>query len=388
MKYFSLVMANLRRRKTRTLLTLLSVLVAFLLYGLLCTITYTLTAGVSLAHADRLMSHHKVSFILSLPVSYQQRIANIPGVAAVAHETWFGGIYQDPKNFFGSFPVVPDDFFPLYPEFKVPPEQMKKLRETRNGALVGRATMDRFKDKGWQIGAHIPITSPIWGQPGKQPAWDFEIVGVYDATSKGADTSSLFFRYDYFDEGRQRGKGQVGWYIIQISDPNKAAEVAKAIDNEFANSPFETKTEPEAAVAQSFAQQVGDIGRILISILGAVFFTILLVAGNTMAQAVRERTTELGVLKAMGFTNTLVLTLVLAESCLLTALGGLTGLLIAWLITLGGSPVPQYLPMFYLPERDIAVGVGLVFALGFAAGIFPALQAMRLPVAVALRRNA
>ncbi len=385
MKFLFLIGAGLRRRKTRTFLTLLSILVAFLLYGLLCTVKYALTGGVTLAHADRLMTHHKVSFILSLPVSYEQRIASIPGVSAVAHETWFGGIYQDPKNFFGTFPVVPDDFFPLYPEFKLPPDQMKTWLATRNGAVVGRATADRF---GWKIGQVIPITSPIWGQPGKQPEWDFQIVGIYDGVTKGAATSSMFFRYDYFDEGRQRGKGQIGWYIVHISDPSQAAAVAKAIDDEFANSPYETKTEPEGAVAQNFAQQVGDIGRILISILGAVFFTILLVSGNTMAQSVRERTTEIGVLKAMGFTNGRVLFLILAESCLLTGLGGFIGLGIAWLITAGGSPAPDLLPIFFLPVRDVAIGAGLVVVLGLAAGILPAVQAMRLPVAVALRKLA
>lgn len=383
MKFWFLIGGNLKRRKLRTALTILSVLVAFLLYGFLCTITYALTGGVSLAHADRLVSHHKVSFILELPVSYETRIQSIPGVAAVTHQTWFGGIYQDPKNFFGSFPV-PDDFFAMYPEYTLAPDQMKQWLTTRNGAVVGRATAERF---GWKIGDHVPLTSPIWGQPAKQPAWDFEIVGIYDGKSKGADTTSFFFRYDFFDEGRQRGKGNIGWYTIRVSDPNQAAAVARAVDNEFANSPFETKTEPEAALAAGFAQQVGDIGRILVSILGAVFFTILLVAGNTMAQAVRERTTELGVLKAMGFGNGLVLGLVLAESCLMAAIGGLTGLGIAWLITLHGSPVPSLLPIFYFPERNLAAGVALVFALGFGAGILPAVQAMRLRVAEALGRH-
>ena len=208
-----------------------------------------------------------------------------------------------------------------------------------------------------------------------------------EAAKKNADTSGFYFRYDYFDEGRAYGTGLVGWYGVRVKDPAKAAEVAKAIDDEFANSSYETKAEPEGAFAQGFAQQVGDIGRILVGILSAVFFTILLVAGNTMAQSVRERTEELGVLKAMGFTNELVLGLVLAESCLLTAVGGLAGLGASWLFTARGSPVPSMLPIFYIPTAYILFGLGLVFALGLVAGIVPAVQAMRLEIAVALRRN-
>jgi putative ABC transport system permease protein len=249
---------------------------------------------------------------------------------------------------------------------------------------VGRALVDRFK---WKIGDRIPLTSPIWPRKG-DGAWEFDIVGIYDGAKKGTDTSGFYFRYDYFDEGRARGEGMVGWYGVRVKDPDRAAEVAKAIDQEFANSPYETKAEPEGAFAQGFIQQIGDIGTILMAILSAVFFTILLVAGNTMAQSVRERTEELGVLKAMGFTNELVLFLVLAESCVIAAVGGLAGIMAAWIFTLGGSPVPQMLPVFYLPVQYIAIGVTLVFVLGFVAGILPALQAMRLQIAVALRRHA
>jgi putative ABC transport system permease protein len=385
MKYFPLIWCNLKRHKMRTLLTMLSIMVAFLLYGFLCTIKYSLTGGINMAHADRLITTHKVSMILPLPETYLAQIQAVPGVSAAVYETWFGGIYQDPKNFLATWPVEPDAFLNMFPEFQLAPDQKKKWEDTRNGAIVGRATAERF---GWKIGDTIPLTSPIWGQPAKQQEWDFEICGIFDGATKGTDTTQFFFHYDYFEEGRQDRKGQVSWYIIRVDNPDHAGQVAKAVDAIFANSPYETKTAPEAAMMQSFAQQVGDIGTILISILGAVFFTILLVAGNTTMQSVRERTTEIGVLKAMGFGNGLVLGLVLAESCLLTGLAGLSGLGLAWLITSRGSPVPSMLPIFYLPGRDLLIGVGLVFALGLAAGLVPALQAMRLQVAVALRRNA
>ena len=385
MRFFSLVWSNLKRKKLRTSLTLLSILVAFVLYGLLCTIKQAFTAGINMADADRLIVRHKVSLIMDLPVTYGPRMEQIPGVVATTHWTWFNGIYQnEPKNFFGSFPVNPESFLPMHTEFILPEDQKQAWLKTRTGAIVGRTLTERF---GWKIGDRIPLTSPIWPRKGDE-AWEFDIVGIYDGAKKGTDTSGFFFRYDYFDEGRAHGEGLVGWYMVRVSDVNRTAEVARAIDNEFANSPYETKTEPEGAFAQGFVQQVGSIGTILIAILSAVFFTILLVAGNTMAQAVRERTEELGVLKALGFTNELVLVLVIVESCLIAGVGGLAGLGLAWLFTLGGSPVPSILPVFYLPPYDLLIGVALVFLLGIVAGILPALQAMRLQIAVALRRHA
>lgn len=386
MKFLSLVWGNLRRKKLRTSLTLLSIFVAFVLFGLLCAIKEAFTAGVTMAGADRLVVRHKVSLIMTLPETYGPRMEQMPGVASAVHMTWFAGIYQnEPKNFFGSFPVSdPEKFLAMYPEFVLPEDQKQAWLKTRTGAVVGRALLERFQ---WKIGDRVPLTSPIWPREG-EGAWEFEIVGIFDGAKKGTDTSGFYFRYDYFNEARVFGEGLVGWYTVRVNDPNQAAEVAKAIDDQFANSPNETKAEPEGAFMQGFAQQIGDMATILIAILSAVFFTIILVAGNTMAQSVRERTEELGVLKAMGFTNELVLGLVLAESLLIAAVGGLAGLGLAWLIAAGGSPAPSVLPVFFLPTRYLLIGVGLVCALGLVAGIVPALQAMRLQVAVALRRHA
>ena len=385
MKFLGLVWSNLKRKKLRTSLTVLSILVAFLLFGFLCAIKEAFNAGVSLAGQDRLIVRHKVSIIQSLPQSYEQRIASVPGVDAVSGQSWFGGIYQDPKNFLATIPVDPEKHLNMYPEIILSPEQKQAWLKTRNGAIVGRSSANRFK---WKIGDHVPLTSPIWGQPAGQSQWDFEIVGIYDGAKKGTDTTTLLFRYDYFDEGRPREKGQIGWFSVRIKNPDQAAEIAKKIDGEFANSPYETKAETEAAMAAGFAQQMGDIGAIMTAVLSAVFFTILLVVGNTMGQAVRERTEEIGVLKAMGFTNGLVLGLVLLESCLLAMVGGFLGLGLAWALTLHGSPVPELLPIFYVPLRDIAIGAGIVIVLGAIAGVFPAVQAMRLRIAEALRRNA
>lgn len=383
MKFLHLIWSNLKRKKLRTILTLLSIVVAFILFGFLSAIKQALTGGIDVAGANRLVVRNKVSIIQLLPESYEQRMKRIPGVAAAVHQTWFGGVYQDPKNFFMQCPVVPEEFLDMHPEFVLPPEQKRAWLTTRTGAIVGRKTAERFH---WKIGDRVPIMSPIWSQSNGSHLWEFDIVGIFEGREKNTDTTPLFFRYDYFDEARPRGKGLVGWYNIRVTDAAQAAEVAKRVDAEFENSPAETKTEPEGAFVQAWVSQIGNIVLITASIMGAVFFTILLVTGNTMSQAVRERTGELGVLKAIGFTNGQILTLVLFESCLLAVLGGAIGLGLAKLMTAGGDPTHGMLPLFFFPGRDLLVGLEISLVLGVATGIFPALQAMRLRVADALRR--
>jgi len=384
MKFFPLLWAGLKRKKLRTALTFLSIFVAFMLFAFLGALKEALSAGVRMAGQDRLIVRHKVSLIQTLPENYLSRIQAIPGVAAVCHQTWFSGIYQDPKNFFPNMPVIPDAFLAMFPEFVISAAEKQAWLNTRTGAIVGRATANRFQ---WKTGDRIPLRSPIWGQPAGQTQWEFEIVGIYDGAKKGTDTSQFFFRYDYFEEARHLEKGQVGWFTVRIAHPEQAAEIAGKIDAEFANSPYETKTEPEGAFAQGFAQQIGDIATIVMAVVSAVFFIILLVAGNTMAQSVRERTGELGVLKALGFSNPMVLVLVLVESCAIAVVGGCGGLAAAWLIVSSGNPVPTLLPVFYLPLENLLAGVALAVALGLAAGALPAWQAMRLRIADALRRG-
>jgi putative ABC transport system permease protein len=383
--YFQLVWANLKRKKLRTILTLLSIVVAFLLFGMLCAINRALVGQVEVAGANRLIVRHKVSIIQLLPEAYKARMERIAGVDLVTHQTWFGGIYQDPKNFFMQNPVVPDEFMTMHPEFVLPPDQMKAWLETRTGAIVGRKTAERFH---WKVGDKIPIQSTIWSRPDGNRTWEFDIVGIYDGKTQGTDTTPLFFRYDFFDESRREnwGKGLVGWYTIRIKNPAEAAEVAKKVDAEFENSAAETKTEPEGAFVQAWASQIGNITLIVASILAAVFFTILLVTGSTMSQAVRERLGELGVLKAIGFTNGQVLTLVLGESCLLAVLGGVIGLGLAWLFALKGDPTGGMLPQFMLPPGALVLGCAIAVVLGVITGFLPALQAMRLRTADALRR--
>jgi len=383
MKYLYLIFSGLKRKKLRTALTILSIMVAFILFGYLTAIRQAFDAGVEVAGADRLVVRHKVSIIQLLPQSYEARMERVEGVDNATHATWFGGIYQEPRNFFAQMPMVPGELFDMFPEFVISDEHKTAWLATRSGAIAGRGLVERF---GWKLGDRIPINATIWFKKDGGQTWEFDLVGIYDGKEKGTDTSQFFFRYDFFDETRAGGTGKVGWYTVRVKDPDKAAEVAAAIDAEFANSAAETKAEPEGAFVQGFANQIGNIGFIIMSIMSAVFFTILLVAGNTMAYTVRERTNELAVLKAIGFTDRGVLGLVLGESLALTFIGGVIGLVIAWLLVSMGDPTRGSFPVFYIPDRYIFIGLLLITVMAFIAGLIPALQAQKLQIADALRR--
>jgi putative ABC transport system permease protein len=382
MKFLPLLWSSLWRKKIRTTFTLLSIFVAFLLFGLLMTIRTAFTFGVEIAGLDRLVLIHKVSLIQPLPISYLERLRATEGVTLATHNTWFGGVYQDPSNFFAQIVVDPEPFMTLYPEYRLPPEQMKAWLADRQGAVVGVDLARRF---GWSIGDRVPIQGTIW-RPKQGGVWEFNIVGIYDA-DPGVDKTQFFFRYDYLDENRQFGEGLVGWYIVKIADASQAQQMGARFDDMFANSAAETKTTTEKGFVDGFAKQVGDIGAIMIAILAAVLFTMILVAANTMAQSVRERASEVGVLKTLGFSNTAILVLVLAESVLIAGLGGGLGLLLAWLIVQQGDPTGGMLPIFILPPRDVAIGAVLIVGLGILAGLLPALNAMHLKITDALRRS-
>ncbi|MGH9779902.1 MAG: ABC transporter permease [Candidatus Acidiferrales bacterium] len=383
MKYWPLIWGGLKRKKLRTAFTLLSILIAFVLYGYLSAINKAFELGVEVAGEDRLVLRHKVSFSIPLPLSYAERIENVPGVVDTAHANWFAGIYQEPKNFFPQLAVEPDAYLRLYPEFLLAEDQKQAWLANRSSVIAGRAIAERF---GWRIGDRIPLQATVWRKQDGSSTWEFELVGIYDGANPETDTTQFLFHYDYFDEARAFGNGTVDWYIIRVNDPPRAAEIAQQIDAEFANSSYETKTSTEKAFVQGFAEQIGNIGAIIGGILAAVFFTILLVTGNTMMQSVRERTAELAVLKTVGFSSRLVLALVLAESLALAALGGGLGLLLGWLVILRGDPTGGFLPIFFFPPKDMLIGAGYVAALGLVAGLLPAVQAMKLRVVDALRR--
>ena len=385
MKYFYLVWKSIWRKKVRTILTVLSVLVAFLLYGLLSAFNQAFRGGVDIANASRLVTIDKISLINPVPASYQQKIRAVPGVKQVALSNWFGGYYQDKKAQFAQFPVNPETYLEVYPELILPDDQKEKWFRTRDSAIVGRDLVNVY---GWKIGDRIPIHSEIWTNESGSQVWDFEIAGIFDTDDPRGSTALMLFHYKYFDEGRAFAKGNVGWYVVTIDDPGRAAEIANAIDTQFANSPNQTKTSTEAAFAESFLKQFGNIALIVRLILTAVFFTILLVAGNTMAQSVRERLSELAVLKTLGFVNGGVMGIVLAESILVMLLGGLIGLGSAWLILLMmAKQTAAVLPGLVLSNEALVMGVLLMFLAGIVAGVFPALRAMRLTIVEALART-
>lgn len=380
MKYIYLIWRNLTRKKIRTFLTVASIFIAFVLFGVLMSLEAAFTSGVELIGLDRMITIHKVSLVQLLPQSYQNKILGVEGVSAVGHAVWFGGVYQDPKNFFAQI-AVSEDFIELYPELRLPEEQLENWRRNRIGALVGKPTAERF---GWEVGDRIPIQGAIWRLPDDAP-WEFILEGIYEA-DQGFDDTQFFFHHEYLAEGTGV-EGQVGWYVLRIEVPERSAEVAKEVDRLFANSTAETKTSTEKAFVQGFANQVGNIGAIVTGVVSIVFFTLLLVAGNTMAQSVRERTGELGVMKTLGFTGNQVMGLVLGESLLLTLLGGGTGLALVAFVTrkfdLGGA----ILPTLYFPPKDLLLGGVLVLAMAFLTGFLPARKALRLEIVDALRRG-
>jgi putative ABC transport system permease protein len=381
MKFLPLVWKNVWRRKFRTSFTLLSIFVAFLLFGVLMTIRTAFSFGVDIAGRDRLILIHKVSLILQLPYSYLARLKATPGVELATHQTWFNGIYQDPSNVFANIAVEPEPFLQIFREFRVPPDQAAAWLNDRQGAIAGRDLANRF---GWTIGDRIPLIGTLY-QPKQGAAWDFNLVGIYDA-EEGADNSQFFFQYDYLDENRANNEGVVGWYVVKIADPSQAVALSRTFDEMFANSSAETKTTTQKGFVDGFAKQVGNIGAIVIAISSVVLFMFGLIAASTMAQSVRERTSELAVLKTLGFTGRRILALVLAESLLIVLVSGGLGLAVAWLFVQQGDPTGGLLPVFTLPSRDVVIGLALAVAIGLLAGAPPALGVMRLTITDALRR--
>jgi putative ABC transport system permease protein len=352
--------------------------VALFLFGLLAVVRGAFNQGIDVAGADRLVIVNKVSIIQPLPFSYRDQILRIPGVKDITFDNWFGGVYQDERNFIPQFAIDTQNQRKVFPEFIVPDDQWKTFLEDRQGAIAGANTANRF---GWKLGDRIPIKGTIY-----QGSWEFNLRGIYTGERPSEDLTQFWFHYDYLDERREFGKGQVGWYTVRVANPDDSPRIAKAIDGQFANSPYETKTDTEKAFATSFVKQAGNISLLILAIGGVVFFTLLLVTGNTMAIAVRERVGELAVLKAVGFTDRFVLLLVLGESLLISVVGGTIGISLAKLFTLNGDPTRGLLPFFYLPPLAILAGLGVAVGVGILSGILPATSAMRLRVVDALRR--
>lgn len=379
MKFLGLIRANLFRKKIRFILTIGSFAVALFLFGVLAVVQVAFSGGIDIAGADRLVVINRTSIIQPLPLAYADKIKRIPGVKEITYANWFGGVYQDEKNFFPQFAIDVDNQRRVYPEFDIPEDQWQNFVKDRQGAIAGAATAKRF---GWKVGDRIPIKGTFLGG-----VWEFNLDGIYHGTRQADDETQFWFQWKRLDEQvPAQYKSHVGWYTVKVEHPDDSLRISKAIDGEFANSPFETHTDTEKAFAAGWVKQFGNIQFLIMAIGGVVFFTLLLVTGNTMAIAVRERTGELAVLKAVGYSDRFVLLFVLFESLLIAVIGGALGLGLAKLFTLGGDPTRGLLPFFFLPGKAILAGLGVTLAVGAASGVIPAIGAMRLRVVDALRR--
>lgn len=384
MTLLSLVRKNLLRKKLRAALTLVSIVIAFVIFGVLMAFNGALNSGVDLAAADRLIVTHKINFTLNLPRAHVTRIAAVPGVKQLTYQDWFGGYYQEPRNFVVSIAVEPDSFLNIYPEYVLTPEERKAFLETRTGIIVGERLAQQY---GWKLGDRLPLRSQIWTQADGSDTWQFDIVGIYTGRDPQTDTTSAYFHHDYFDEARSFARDTVGWLTLQTESAAQNDAVAKAIDATFANSAFETETKTEAAFQAAFVRQLGDIGFIVLAVSSAAFFTILLIVGNTMMLAVRERTTEIAVMKTIGFTSGRIFGIVLAESLLLALVGGGIGLGIAAFLASGAQNAGGFLATMMVTPEIALIGLALMVGFGLVTGLPPALRAMSIDVVKGLERR-
>jgi len=381
-KFLHLIFANLFRKKIRLLLTIGSFAVALFLFAVLAVIKDAFGRGADVAGADRLVIINRVSIIQPLPFSYRDKILRIPGVKLITHNNWFGGVYQDEKNFFPQFAIDVENQRQVISELIVSDDQWANFVKDRQGAIVGASLAKRF---GWKVGDRIPIKNALFGGAA---TWDFNIDGIYHGKRPQDDETQFWFQWDYFEERMPENfKGNAGWYVLKLDHPDDAPRVAKAIDDMFANSPYETKTETESAFAASWVKQFGNIEFLVLTIGAVVFFTLLLVTGNTMAISVRERTGELAVLKAIGFTDRSVLFLVLAEALVIALVGGIVGLgLAVFAVPLLTTALNGLLPTLLLSYTLLALGLAFALGVGAASGLLPGIGAMRMRVVDALRR--
>ena len=382
MKFARIIWANLFRKKVRLLLTIGSFAVALFLFVFLAVVRDAFSRGADVAGADRLVIINRTSIINPIPLSYRDKILRIPGVKVITHNNWFGGIlHQEEKNFFPQFVIDPENQRQVFPELIVPDDQWSAFLKDRQGAIAGAQPADRFH---WKIGDRIPIKTSLYGGG----AWEFNLDGIYHGKRPQDDETQFWFQWDYFEERvPQTFKGQIGWYVLRVDDPDQAPRIAKAIDEEFTNSPYETKTETESAFAAGWVKQFGNIQKLILSIGIVVFFTLLLVTGNTMAISVRERTSELAVFKAIGYSDRAVLFFVLAEALTIAIIGGGLGMLLAVMAIPGlGKALNGLLPSIILSPTMLGFGLGVALLTGILSGILPGFGAMRLRVVNALRR--
>ena len=380
MKYFGLVWAGLWRKKTRTVFTMISIVIAFLLFGLLQGINQGFNTAMGRLDVDRLYVSARTSMTDGMPISYLSRIRGVSGVRAVSMWAYFGGYYQDARKPIPAFATDAVELFKVYKEIKIKPEYVEAMAKTRTGVLVGEALAAQY---GWKVGDHIPIGTSIWTNKDGNNTWEFDVVGTFDSSAYGAGFPSFYINYAYFDEARQFGTGELHYYIVSVQDPTQADRISREIDGMFTNSSVETRTQTESALAQSQLKQLGDINFIANAIVGAVLFTLLFLTANTMMQSVRERTSELAVLKTLGYSDTKVLVLVLTEALLLCVFAAALGIGLAALVF--EAPALQKLfGDFSMPAIVATMGAGIAMVVAFVSGFPPAWRARQLNIVDAL----
>lgn len=386
MNDFVLIGKNLFRKKLRAILMLVSILIAFLIFGVLAGFERAFNAGEDVAAADRLVVVNKINFTQPLPIAYFNRVRSIEGVRQTTHFNWFGGYYQEPKNFLIVMAVEPETYMQVYDDqINIPADARQAFIRERTGALVGETMLKKW---GWKVGDRVPVMSNIFTQKNGSRTWDFTIVGTFTGRKPNVDTNFMVFQYQYFNETQNLGRDLIGWMALNTTSPSQNDRVAKAVDQMFANSFYETSTDTEKAFNKAFAAQLGNIALIVALVVGAAFATILMIVGNTMVMAVRERTREIGVLKTLGFSGGRILRLVLGESVLLALLGGLPGIALAALFAAAmETSVGNFIPGFAVTPGIALTAVALMLGLGLATGLVPAINAMRLNIATALGRS-
>ena len=384
LRWLPIVWSNLMRRKLRFVCTFISILLAFMMFGMLDALRTSIAGVVNVIGADRVLVQSRINMIMPLPRGHYEKIRALNGVKAAASFNWFGGMYKDAKYPIQMQATDPTQFLAVYPEVKLKPEEITAWERNRQGMIVGRLLAN---SNGWKVGDRVPIRSQIWRKLDGSDTWQFDIVGIYEVEGSGVNKASAFFQYDYFNESLQFGKDQAGMIAVRVTDARQSDAIAARIDAQFENSPAETKTATERQFVKRLLDQVGNIGLILVSVTAVVFFTMLLVIANTMARSVSERTNEIGVLKTLGFGGNTILLLVLLESLFLTFTGGLVGLVLAWFLASGvGVLITDYFPSFGIGASTFMVGISLMLAFGIVTGAWPALTAMRLNIVDALRR--
>jgi putative ABC transport system permease protein len=378
MKFFPLIWTSLWRKKARTIFTLLSIMIAFLLFGLLQGVNAWLNAFGTGSNANRLYVVSRVSQVQPLPSAYLHQIEAVPGIRQATYIAGISGFYQEKSNNLLALATDVKRFFDLYPDWQIAPEQLAAMSRTRAGAIVASPLMRTF---GWKIGDRIPLRTSVMKQDGSAD-WNFEIVGIYDVPSTPAEANRILVNYAYFDEARRLERGTVWAFVVAVDDPARSAQICAVVDALFANSAYETVTQDEKAYVQGQLRQLGDVSLMANAIVAAVLFTLLFLTGNTMMQSVRERTPELAILKTVGFSDRSVTVLVLIESvllCVLAASLGLAAAAAAFPLTAALGIVGSALPL-----KVVAAGLAIAVLLALASGLPPAWRAQRLVIVDAL----